>query len=99
MDYLQQIQPQSLIYNPNYIQPTLKQLQPPQQNTHHIYEAKKSGMVNEIINTINKQHQKVLQRVSITEEQINKFNYFNDLLIKKCDMMNNLEERYKKHYR
>eukprot|EP01084_Bolivina_argentea_P052338 96148_1 len=85
-----QQQPQPLTFDPKFTQPTLKQ---PLQNSQHIYDAKKSGIVNEIINIINKQHEKVLKSVILTEERLSKFNYYNDFIIKKCDMLNELEER------
>eukprot|EP01084_Bolivina_argentea_P226529 382642_1 len=45
------IQPQQTFTHPTFQQhPPLTQLQP---NSQHIYQAKKSGIVNEIINTIN----------------------------------------------
>eukprot|EP01084_Bolivina_argentea_P052339 96150_1 len=85
------LQPQQTFAYPTFQQqPTSKQ---PQQNSQHIYDAKKSGIVNEIINIINKQHEKVLKSVILTEERLSKFNYYNDFIIKKCDMLNELEER------
>eukprot|EP01084_Bolivina_argentea_P156362 272509_1 len=78
--------------------PTQQQPQLLINNSQHIYDPKKSGIVNEIINTINSQQQKLLQSVLLTQETISNFNYYNDYIIKKCDMLNELEERYKRHY-
>eukprot|EP01084_Bolivina_argentea_P156363 272510_1 len=103
LTYPNTLQPQQTFAPSAFAYPMVQQQQiptptQPQVNSKHIYDPKKSGIVNEIINCINSQNQKLLQRVLLTEEKITKFNYYTDFLIKKYEDMNKLEQKYKRHY-
>eukprot|EP01084_Bolivina_argentea_P052341 96155_1 len=90
-----QIQNHPLYSNPTLIYPNLK---PPQYTSQHIYDAKKSGTVNEIINSINNQHQNVLEAINISQKNVSTINSHCKQLFNKCQKMNHLEERLKTHY-
>ncbi len=87
--FTQQIQPQP--YN-TYTHPTL-QPQPQYNNAKHIYQSNKAGIVNKIINTINLQHQKILEGVTLSQDNISKFDYQCRKIERICNDINYIEER------
>eukprot|EP01084_Bolivina_argentea_P263490 445992_1 len=94
--FTNQTQPQHVSYNPTFTHPTLQQQS--QLNSQYIYQPKKAGIVNGIINSINEQHQKLLEGITISEENMSNFNFQYRQLFRKYDMMNALEQRLKKNY-
>eukprot|EP01084_Bolivina_argentea_P263491 445994_1 len=66
--FTHQTQPQHVSYKPTFTHPTLQQQ--PQLNPQYIYQPKNAGIVNEIINSINEQHQKLLEGITISEENM-----------------------------
>eukprot|EP01084_Bolivina_argentea_P101746 182361_1 len=88
-----QIQPQNLSQQ-TQDHPTFTH-QPPLINSQYVYQPKKSGIVNEIINTINMQNQTLLEAIKNSQKQMSNINLS---LFRKYDYMDKFEDTLKRNY-
>eukprot|EP01084_Bolivina_argentea_P161146 280556_1 len=81
--------------HPTFTHPTIEQ---PPLNSQYIYQPKKAGIVNEIINSINKQHEKLLKGITLSQNNMYKINSRYKQILRDSDRIIKLEERLKTYY-